>query len=111
MAKKNPLSIVWIKQNDISGAQLFRCLLLSQVIRLMPNTPCLVREGASVFSMGNAATLEDRDNVQKLFEAVGECHQVPEALIDAVTAMSGSGPAYMYMIIGKYERKWTIFGI
>lgn len=75
----------------------------------MPNTPCIVREGATVYTLGHSATSEDRKNVQSLFEAVGECHQVPEALIDAVTAMSGSGPAYMYMIIGKSEEKKTIF--
>ena len=69
------------------------------MVRLMPNTPCIVREGASVYCRGGAATAEDGAAVKRLFDAVGECLEVPEAMIDAITAVSASGPAYMYLII------------
>lgn len=65
----------------------------------MPNTPCIVREGASVYCRGQAATPEDGAAVKRLFDAVGECLEVPEPMIDAITAVSASGPAYMYLII------------
>ncbi len=66
----------------------------------MPNTPCVVGEGASVFSLGQLADPSaDAATVKRLLSSVGECHQVPEQLIDAVTGVSGSGPAYMYLII------------
>ena len=71
---------------------------------MMPNTPCIVREGASVFCTTPATSPAETSDVQSLFRTVGECHEVPEGLIDAVTAVSASGPAYMYMIIGEKER-------
>ena len=67
----------------------------------MPNTPCIVREGATVFARGSKATAEDAEVARELFSSVGECHEVTEAMIDAVTGVSGSGPAYMYLIIGE----------
>ncbi|XP_046674084.1 pyrroline-5-carboxylate reductase 2 [Homalodisca vitripennis] len=71
----------------------------SRVVRAMPNTPALVKEGASVFVCGSSATKEDAGLTKKLFEAVGVCEQVPEYLLDAVTGLSGSGPAYIYVLI------------
>jgi pyrroline-5-carboxylate reductase len=67
----------------------------SRIIRVMSNTPVLIRQGASVFSCGTNATKEDSNTVRKLFTSVGICEEVPESLIDAVTALSGSGPAYV----------------
>lgn len=67
----------------------------SRIIRVMSNTPVLIRQGASVFSCGTNATKEDSMTVRKLFTSVGICEEVPESLIDAVTALSGSGPAYV----------------
>lgn len=61
----------------------------------MPNTPALIREGASVFCCGSAASEKDAEITKKLLESVGTCEQVPEYLLDAVTALSGSGPAYV----------------
>lgn len=61
----------------------------------MPNTPALVRNGASVFVTGSTATEQDAKIAKKLFEAVGTCEQVPENLMDPITALSGSGPAYV----------------
>eukprot|EP01006_Ploeotia_vitrea_P003849 TRINITY_DN113368_c0_g1_i1.p1 TRINITY_DN113368_c0_g1~~TRINITY_DN113368_c0_g1_i1.p1 ORF type:complete len:281 (-),score=50.63 TRINITY_DN113368_c0_g1_i1:118-960(-) len=70
-----------------------------RVVRVMPNTPCLVGQAASAFSPGTTATEEDRNLVKKLLEAVGVAFEVPENLLDAVTGMSGSGPAFVYMFI------------
>ncbi|XP_070156085.1 pyrroline-5-carboxylate reductase 2 isoform X2 [Polyergus mexicanus] len=69
------------------------------VIRVMPNTPALVGCGATVFARGKNASDKDAEVTEKLFSAVGICEEVPENLIDPVTALAGSGPAYVYMII------------
>ncbi|KAG7202157.1 hypothetical protein KM043_015839 [Ampulex compressa] len=69
------------------------------VIRVMPNTPALVGCGASVFARGKHAGDKDAEVAEKLFSAVGICEEVPENLIDPVTALAGSGPAYVYMMI------------
>lgn len=71
----------------------------SRLIRVMPNTPCLVGCGASAFSRGTLATNEDAALVLKLLSNVGLAVEVPEKLLDAVTGLSGSGPAYVYQII------------
>lgn len=71
----------------------------TRVIRVMPNTPCLVGEAASAFAMGTHATDADRQVVRALLEAVGVAVEVKEKDMDAVTAVSGSGPAYVYMMI------------
>jgi pyrroline-5-carboxylate reductase len=70
-----------------------------RVVRVMPNTPCLVGRGASAFSVGQHATREDAAVVQQLLSTVGFAAEVPEKLLDAVTGLSGSGPAYVYVII------------
>lgn len=72
----------------------------SPVIRVMPNTPALVGEGASAFCRGAHTTDDHAQTVQTLFGAVGSCVEVPsETLIDAVIGVAGSAPAYFYLII------------
>jgi len=73
----------------------------AKAVRVMPNTPSLVGEGATVYSLGDRCSPDtDGKIVSGLFSGVGqECHPVSEAMIDAVTGISGSGPAYMYLII------------
>lgn len=69
------------------------------VIRVMPNTPALVGCGATVYARGKHAGDKEAEVAEKLFAAVGFCEEVPENLIDPVTALAGSGPAYVYMMI------------
>lgn len=70
-----------------------------RVIRAMPNTPALVGKGAAAFCRGTRATAEDSATATALLGAVGVVAEVPEKLMDAVTGLSGSGPAYVYLII------------
>lgn len=70
-----------------------------RIIRAMPNTPALVGHGAAAYSLGSRATKEDAATAQALLAAVGLAIEVPERLMDAVTGLSGSGPAYIYVII------------
>ena len=70
-----------------------------RLIRVMPNTPSLVGCGASACSAGGSATKEDLSLVREMLESVGLATEVPEALLDAVTGLSGSGPAYVYQFI------------
>ena len=68
-------------------------------VRVMPNTPCLVGEAASGYAMGKLCTDDDREIVQKLLGAVGVAKEIKEVLLNAVTGLSGSGPAYVYQFI------------
>lgn len=69
------------------------------IVRTMPNTPMLVDEGATAIAGGRFSTDEHLEIVRRMFEAVGMVEVVPEYLMDAVTGLSGSGPAYVYMFI------------
>lgn len=70
-----------------------------RIVRVMPNTPCLLGCSASGFAAGPSATKDDAALVEKLFNAVGKAFALPEHLLDAVTGLSGSGPAYIYVLI------------
>ncbi|XP_001370622.1 pyrroline-5-carboxylate reductase 1, mitochondrial [Monodelphis domestica] len=67
-----------------------------KVIRCMTNTPVIVREGATVYATGTHAQVEDGKLLEQLMSSVGFCTEVEEDLIDAVTGLSGSGPAYAF---------------
>ncbi|RLS52344.1 MAG: pyrroline-5-carboxylate reductase [Planctomycetota bacterium] len=70
-----------------------------RIVRVMPNTPALVQAGASAFCIGGLAIREDAQLTQQLFSAVGVAVETSESLLDAVTGLSGSGPAYVFQII------------
>ncbi|CAL8466836.1 g6372 [Coccomyxa elongata] len=71
----------------------------ARIVRVMPNTPCLVGETASAMCLGGQANDEDAENVRSLFSSVGRIVQVDEKMLSAVTGLSGSGPAYVFLVI------------
>ena len=71
----------------------------TRAVRVMPNTPCLVGVGACGVTAGSAATADDIGIVSRLLESVGIVEVVPESQLDAVTGLSGSGPAYVFQMI------------
>ncbi|XP_072042146.1 pyrroline-5-carboxylate reductase 1, mitochondrial-like isoform X1 [Amphiura filiformis] len=71
----------------------------ARVVRAMPNTPCVINEGASVYSTGTSVKERDGPLVQTLFNTLGYCLEGDESMIDAVMAVSGSGPAYAFVAI------------
>lgn len=71
----------------------------AKVIRVMPNTPALVLEGASALSPNSRVSADDMNAALRIFSAVGTCVQVNESLLDAVTGLSGSGPGYVFAFI------------
>lgn len=70
-----------------------------RLVRVMPNTPCLVGASASAWCLGGAATRDDATVVSRLLDAVGTSFELPEHLLDAVTGLSGSGPAFVCQVI------------
>ncbi len=71
----------------------------TRVIRVMPNIAATVAESASAVSQGSNASQEDVEDTLTIFNAVGSAIQVPENIMDAVTGLSGSGPAYIFPVI------------
>jgi len=71
----------------------------TRLVRVMPNTPCLLGESASAYAVGSSATAADGELVGQLLRAVGKAFALPEHLLDAVTGLSGSGPAFVYVMI------------
>ncbi len=71
----------------------------ARVVRAMPNTPAFIGRGATAIAPGANATREDMESARLLFDAVGVCVEVEEAQLDAVTGLTGSGPAYIYYMI------------
>ena len=82
-----------------------------RIIRVMPNTPALVLSGASAFALGTQATEEDAEIAEKIFGAVGLAVRVKEELLDTVTGLSGSGPAYVYTIIEAMADGGVLMGL
>ncbi len=71
----------------------------ARVIRVMPNTPALVQKGAAALCKGTKASKQDLEVALAIFDSVGEAVVVPESMMDAVTGLSGSGPAYVFQFI------------
>jgi pyrroline-5-carboxylate reductase len=71
----------------------------ARILRVMPNTPAMIGEGMIVFESGDTLTADEREFAETLFGSVGDVINVEPKLMDAVTAVSGSGPAYVYLFI------------
>ena len=82
----------------ITIAELERAAPGRPVIRAMPNTPAIVGRGVSAIAAGTSATEADLDEAERLLGAVGIVVRVPEKMLDAVTGLSGSGPAYVFLL-------------
>ena len=83
----------------------------SRIIRVMPNVCCTVLESASSYTLGTKATDDDRETVKTILEAVGIAFEVPEEKIDAVTGLSGSSPASVFMMIDALADGGVLMGL
>lgn len=86
----------------VAGVKLKRLiqgLSTERVVRVMPNTPCLVCAGAAGYCSAAGVSETDCEFVDRLLSAVGIAYRFPEALLDAVTGLSGSGPAFIFQVI------------
>lgn len=81
------------------------------VVRVMPNTPMLVGEAMSAISGGEQATAKHLDLVDELLGSVGKVVRLPESQLDAVTALSGSGPAYFYYLVESMIEAGVLLGV
>ena len=81
------------------------------VIRTMPNTPCLVRQGMTVIAPGKHATPQHVEQARKIFDAIGRSMILDEKHMDAVTALSASGPAFVYIIIESFAEAGVKVGL
>jgi len=82
-----------------------------RLVRVMPNTPCLVGLGACCYSRSAAAGEDDGQLVQRLLESVGRAYEVEEKMLDAVTGLSGSGPAFIYGVIEALAEGGSLMGL
>ncbi len=83
----------------VSLQQLSEGLGTRRVVRVMPNTPCLVGAGACGYTLGSEVSDADGERVLQMLQTVGIAFELPERLLAAVTGLSGSGPAYLFTII------------
>ena len=83
----------------LSLATLGKMAPKSRIIRAMPNTPAIIGRGATAFTGAAETTQADKDSAEAIFASVGIVSYVPEKLLDAVTGLSGSGPAYIFLVI------------
>ena len=83
----------------------------ARIVRCMPNTPMLVGEGMSALAPGEHATADDVASAKRLFEAGGKVIAVTEDQLDAVTAVSGSGPAYFFYLVEQMIRAGVELGL
>jgi pyrroline-5-carboxylate reductase len=82
-----------------------------RIVRVMPNTPALVHKGAAAYALGATATPADAELTERIFGAVGEIVCVKESLLDVVTGLSGSGPAYIYVVIEALADAGVLMGL
>jgi pyrroline-5-carboxylate reductase len=98
-ATERPLSLISIAAGITTAALEQGLPRGSSVIRCMPNTPALVDKGAAAYCAGAHATAGDLEFTRLLLDSVGLALEVPESLMDTVTGLSGSGPAFVFLMI------------
>lgn len=81
------------------------------VVRAMPNTPALVGAGVAAVAPGNAASADDLAWAEAILSAVGRVVRVTEAQLDAVTGLSGSGPAYVFLLVEALVEAGVLVGL
>jgi len=81
------------------------------VVRVMPNTPALVGEAMSAVAAGSHAQPHHLDRAEELFRPVGKVIRLPESQLDAVTALSGSGPAYIFYLVEAMTDAGILLGL
>ncbi len=84
---------------------------VARIVRVMPNTPALVHRGATAYASGPGTTESDAELVEEIFGAVGRVFPVAEEALDAVTGVSGSGPAYIYTAIEAMADGGVLMGL
>ena len=110
-AWKPEISIISIAAGISTGYIHERLDSRARVARVMPNTPALVGAGAAGISYSSNALEEDRDLARTVFGAVGIAVEVPEPALDAVTALSGSGPAYYFYLVECFVNAAVALGL
>ena len=98
LSNSDPLRIISIAAGVTIASIESQLTSQTAVLRVMPNTPSMVREGMSAIAPGSFATSEDLDWASSILSAVGEVVIVDESTLDAVTGLSGSGPAYLFFL-------------
>jgi pyrroline-5-carboxylate reductase len=83
----------------VTVGRLSAALGTDRIVRVMPNTPCLIGVGAAGFCCSASVRAEEKELVRKLLSSIGLAFEVGEHLLDAVTGLSGSGPAFIYQVI------------
>lgn len=95
----------------ISLAALEKQIPQGRFARVMPNTPARIRRGVAAYAIGENITSGEVAQVEAIFGCVGQVLSVPEHLMDAVTALSGSGPAYVYYLIEALVDSGVLLGL
>lgn len=83
----------------VTVARLEHWLPAARVVRAMPNTPCLIREGMTVLAPGTGVCEDDLARIERIFRSVGDVVVLDDKLMDVVTSLNGSGPAFCYVML------------
>ncbi len=92
-------SIEWMTNIIVSSQEEREKMVRPKVVRTMPNTSCEIRESATAYSISDNCTESDIQIVETLLRAIGTAYPIEEKLLNAVTGLSGSGPAYFYYMV------------
>lgn len=96
-------------QASLTAASLWQLLPpTARVLRVSPNLPCIVQEGAMVMARGRHAGSYEAQLLRSLLEACGQCEEVPEAQVDVHTGLSGSGVAFVSVVGSPPSAKWGL---